>query len=181
MSKKLIWTIVAVVAVVAVVCAVIFLKPKTEANVVGTPEEPKIEANVEGTLEEIMAKLYAGIPAENLPMMLGQIPVDAENVEAYLGTTEVSFKEALVSEPMIGSIPHSVVLVRLNDAKDAEAAVAKIKEKANPRKWICVEAKNVVVDSIGDLVILIMCDAESPDGNVNDLAPKLEANFGGLV
>jgi len=53
MSKKIIWTIVAVLVVVAVV-AVVFLKPKTEAN-------------VEGTLEEIMAKVYEGIPAENLP------------------------------------------------------------------------------------------------------------------
>ena len=143
MSKKLLWTIVAVVAVVVVaVVAVVFLKPKTEAN-------------VEGTLEEIMAKLYEGISPENLPM-LGQMPVDSESVEYYLGTTEVSFKEALVSEPMIGSIPHSVVLVRLNDAKDADAAVAKIKESANPRKWICVQASNVVVESKGDLVVLIL-------------------------
>ena len=165
MSKKLIWTIVAVVAVVAVVCAVVFLKPKTEAN-------------VEGTLEEIMTKLYAGIPAENLPM-LGQMPVDAESVEYYLGTTEVSFKEALVSEPMIGSIPHSVVLVRLNDAKDADAAVAKIKESANPRKWICVQASNVVVESKGDLVVLIMSDAEGVPTEQH-LAPVLEANFNNL-
>ena len=166
MSKKLIWTIVAVVAVIAVaVVAVVFLKPKTEAN-------------VEGTLEEIMAKLYAGIAEENLPA-LGQMPVDIESVEYYLGTTEVSFKEALVSEPMIGSIPHSVVLVRLNDAKDAEAAVAKIKESANPRKWICVEASNVVVESKGDLVILIMSDAEGTPVDQH-LAPVLEANFNNL-
>ena len=166
MSKKLLWTIVAVVAVLAVaVCAVVFLKPETEAN-------------VEGTLEEIMAKVYAGIPEENLPM-LGQMPVDAENVESYLGTTDISFKEALVSEPMIGSIPHSVVLVRLNDAKDADAVVAKIKENVNPRKWICVEASNVIVKSKGDLVILIMSDAEGTPVEQH-LAPVLEANFNNL-
>jgi len=164
MSKKIIWTIVAVLVVVAVV-AVVFLKPKTEAN-------------VEGTLEEIMAKVYEGIPAENLPM-LGQMPIDTEGVEYYLGTKDVSFKEALVSEPMIGSIPHSVVLVRLNDAKDADAAVTKIKENANPRKWICVEASNVVVKSKGDLVILIMSDTEITPAEEH-LAPKLEANFNNL-
>ena len=166
MSKKLIWTIVVVVAVIAIaVVAVVFLKPKTEAN-------------VEGTLEEIMAKVYAEIPAENLPM-LGQMPVDSESVEYYLGTKDVSFKEALVSEPMIGSIPHSVVLVRLNDAKDADNAVTKIKESANPRKWICVEATNVVVKSKGDLVILIMSDTEVTPTEQH-LAPKLEANFNNL-
>ena len=166
-KKKIIMIVSVIVVVIAAVLAVVFLLPKTEKN-------------VEGTLEEIMTKVYAGISEENLPM-LAQMPVDAENAEYYLGTAEISFKEALVSEPMVGSIPHSVVLVRLNDAKDAETVVAKIKENANPRKWICVEAKNVIVKSQGDLVILIMCDAESPDGNVNDLAPKLEANFGGLV
>lgn len=167
MSKKKIAIIaVAVVVVIAaVVAAVVLLKP---------------EANVEGTLEEIMAKVYAGFGEDELPM-LGDMPVDVTDkdaVEYYLGTSELSIKEALVREPMMGSIPHSVVLVRLNDAKDAEAAVAKIKEKANPRKWICVEAKNVVVDSIGDLVILIMVDSESQ--TTPEIAPKLTANFGGL-
>ena len=166
MSKKLIWTIVAIVAVVAIaVVAVVFLKPKTEAN-------------VEGTLEEIMAKVYAEIPAENLPM-LGQMPVDSESVEYYLGTKDVSFKEALVSEPMIGSIPHSVVLVRLNDAKDADNVVAKIKESANPRKWICVEATNVIVESKGKIVIKIMSHEKETPAEQH-LAPKLEANFNNL-
>ena len=167
MSKKKIAIIaVAVVVVIAaVVAAVVLLKP---------------EANVEGTLEEIMTKVYAGFGEDELPM-LGDMPVDVTDkdaVEYYLGTSELSIKEALVREPMMGSIPHSVVLVRLNDAKDAEAAVAKIKEKANPRKWICVEAKNVVVDSIGDLVILIMVDSEGQ--TTPEIAPKLTANFGGL-
>ena len=167
MSKKKIAIIaVAVVVVIAaVVAAVVLLKP---------------EANIEGTLEEIMAKVYAGFGEDELPM-LGDMPVDVTDkdaVEYYLGTSELSIKEALVREPMMGSIPHSVVLVRLNDAKDAEAAVAKIKENANPRKWICVEAKNVVVDSIGDLVILIMVDSEGQ--TTPEIAPKLTANFGGL-
>ena len=158
MSKKVIWTIVAVVAVVAIaVVAVVFLKP--------------VEKNVEGTLEELMAKVYAGIPEENLPMLM-DIPVDSESVEGFLGTTEVTFKEAVAREPMMSSVPHSVVLVRLNDAKDADAAVEKIKASVNPRKWICVEASNVIVKSKGDLVILIMSN--------ETLAPTLEANFDNL-
>ena len=135
-------------------------------------------ANVEGTLEELMAKVYEGIPAENLPMLM-DIPVDSENVEGFLGTTEISYKEALAKEPMISSIPHSVVLVRLNDAKDAETAVEKIKTSVNPRKWICVEASNVVVKNKGDLVVIIMSDSEMTSEN-EALAPKLEANFDNL-
>ena len=159
MSKKVIWTIVAIVAVVAIaVVVVVFLKP--------------VEKNVEGTLEDIMAKVYSGISEENLPMMLGNIPVDSENVEGFLGTTEVNYKEAVASESMVGSIAHSVVLVRMNDAKEADAAVETIKASVNPRKWICVEASNVIVKSKGDLVILIMSN--------ETLAPTLEANFDNL-
>ena len=159
MSKKVIWTIVAIVAVVAIaVVAVVFLKP--------------VEKNVEGTLEEIMAKVYAGISEENLPIMLENIPVDSENVEGFLGTTEVNYKEAMASESMVGSIAHSVVLVRMNDAKEADAVVETIKANVNPRKWICVEASNVAVKSKGDLVILIMSN--------ETLAPTLEANFDNL-
>ena len=164
MSKKVIIIIAAIVVVVAVAAVFIFAG--------------KGEKNVEGTLEEIMAKVYEGIPEENLPM-LTDIPVDNESVEGFLGTTEVSYKEALAKEPMISSIPHSVVLVRLNDAKDAKAAVEKIKASVNPRKWICVEASNVVVKSKGDLVILIMADTEMTTEE-EAIAPKLEANFDNL-
>ena len=164
MSKKVIIIIAAIVVVLAVAAVFIFAG--------------KGEKNVEGTLEEIMAKVYEGIPEENLPM-LTDIPVDNESVEGFLGTTEVSYKEALAKEPMISSIPHSVVLVRLNDAKDAEAAVEKIKASVNPRKWICVEASNVVVKSKGDLVILIMADTEMTTAE-EAIAPKLEANFDNL-
>ena len=164
MSKKIIIIVAAIVVVLAVVAVLVFAG--------------KGEKNVEGTLEEIMAKVYEGIPQENLPM-LTDIPVDNESVEGFLGTTEVSYKEALAKEPMISSIPHSVVLVRLNDAKDAKAAVEKIKASVNPRKWICVEASNVVVKSKGDLVILIMADTEMTTAE-EAIAPKLEANFDNL-
>jgi len=159
MSKKVMWIVVAIVAVVAVaVLAVVFFKPA--------------EKNVEGTLEEIMAKVYDGISEENLPMMLGNIEVNSENVEGFLGTANVEYTEALASESMVGSIAHSVVLVKVDDASKAPTVAQTIKDNVNPRKWICVEASNVVVKEKGNLVILIMSSEE--------LAPTLEANFDNL-
>ncbi len=128
-------------------------------------------ANIDGTLEEIMDKLYVGIPEEERPMMLENKKVTKEEIQNYVGTSDIDFKEALVSEPGINVIPHSVVLLRLNDEKDASNVVTKIKENVNPRKWICVEAENVIVKSKGDLVVLIMA---------NDLAKTIDANFEGL-
>jgi len=158
MSKKVLIPI-AIIVLVAIVVAVVILKPK------------KVE-NVEGTLEEIMAKVYLGIAEDEKPMMLTNMEITAEDIEYYVGTKDIDLKEALVSESAVGSIAHSVVLVRLNDAGKAEEAVTKIKENADPRKWICVEASNVVVKSKGDLVILIMSN--------ETLTPRLETNFEGL-
>lgn len=129
------------------------------------------EKNVEGTLSEIMAKVYAG--TENDMPMLSQMEVTGENKAYYFGTDDIEFKEALASEPMISSIAHSVVLVRLNEGQDAEAVKKTIKENVNPAKWVCVsvEEQNVHVESKGDLVILIM-DNNKPD--------KLLENFKAL-
>lgn len=160
MSKKVIGIIIAVIVLIVAIVAVVLMKNAT----------PK---NVEGTLEEIMTKLYVGINQDNLPMMLSNMEISKESLENFVGTSEIDMKEAMVSESGVGSIAHSVVLIRLNDVSKANDAVTKIKGHANPRKWICVEASNVVVKSKGDLVVLIMSNEE--------LAPKLETNFDGLV
>lgn len=178
MSKKIIITIIAIIAIIAIVAAVVFLRPNDSTNENTTDaqnttvEKNETSANIEGTLEEIMEKLYNGIEQENLPMALSNMEVNEENIEFYLGTADIEYKEALANESMVGSIAHSVVLVRLNDANDASAVVDKIKNNVDPRKWICIEASNVVVKNKGDLVVLIMSNEE--------LAPKLEANFDNL-
>lgn len=159
MSKKLIIIIVAVVVVIAAVIGVLAVTGKGEQN-------------VEGSLEDIMTSLYAGISEDNLPMGLSNMEVNSENVESFIGTANVKYTEALANESMVGAIAHSVVLVRLEDSQDPAAAVEEIKNKVDPRKWICVEASNVVVKNKGNLVILIMSNEE--------LAPKLEANFDNL-
>ena len=168
MSKKIIIAVL-IIAIAGVAGFVVWNMNKTDDSKGAEVADVK---NVEGTLEEIMTKVYADIPEENLPMALGNMEVDAESVESFLGTADIKYKEILANESMVGSIAHSVVLVRLQDAKDADAVVEKIKTSANPRKWICIEASNVVVKSKGDLVLLIMSN--------EDLAPKLEANFDNL-
>lgn len=114
--------------------------------------------NVEGSLEDIMAGVYGDISEDQLPMMLGNIEVTEENVEGYLGTKDIKFKEALASESMTGSIAHSIVLVRMENIEDVEDAKQKIKDSVDPRKWICVGVEEVTVESRGDLIIVILND-----------------------
>ena len=128
------------------------------------------EKNIEGSLTDIMDKLYEGISDDEKPMMLENMELTSENFEYYAFVKDVKYKEAIVSEA-IRSIAHSVVLIRLEDAKDADQVVKDIEKNANPRKWICVEAENVYVLSKGDLVVLIMAD---------ELAPKIKENFENL-
>ena len=116
----------------------------------------KTEKNVEGSLSNLMTKVYdgAGVSHEDMET----VELNSENTPFYLGDVSFSFKEGLASEPIMSSVAHSVVLIRLNSASDAEKAKKEIKEKVDPNKWVCVsvDEENVYVESIGDLVILAM-------------------------
>ena len=50
--------------------------------------------------------------------------------------------------------------IRDSDNADVEAVKKQIKENANPRKWICVEAEEVVVENVGNVVLFLMADKE---------------------
>lgn len=127
------------------------------------------EENITGDLPSILDKVYEGVSTDDVPMLI-QTEVTKDNEEYYLGTTDLKYKEALASEPAMSSIAHSVVLVRMENAKEAKKAKEEIKEKINPRKWVCaeVEEDNVITLAVGDLVILIMD---------NQYAPLIRDNF----
>ncbi|MEL7610429.1 MAG: hypothetical protein AAGU74_13130 [Bacillota bacterium] len=119
-------------------------------------------AAVQGSLEEIMAKIYAGAKVE-MPELVNT-EITGENSKYYLGVENMEFNEALASEPLMNASPHSVCLVRLNDDQDVEAVKKQIKENVDPFKWVCVgvQEDEIVVDNIGDLVVLIMsADADA--------------------
>lgn len=145
--------------------------------------------NVEGELTDIMDRVYekmlADVKEEDRPMLM---TTDALNpfedateedvkgqVEYAIGTSEIDYKEVVYSEPPMSSIAYSVVLVRMEDGADIEAAKTKIKESANPRKWMCVEVakEDVIVKSKGNLIILIMVENET-------LREKIEEGFDNL-
>ena len=91
----------------------------------------------EMSLEEMIWASYAGM---ELPMT-GEMEIDQTDADAvafYLGTNDVTFKRGVVSEAMISSIAHSVVVLEMEDAAAAEAAAATLKETAPVGKWVCV-------------------------------------------
>ena len=121
------------------------------------------DKNVEGSLEEIMTKVYSTLKQDETPMMLTNTQITEENVEAYLGTADIKFKEALASESATGSIAHSVVLIRVDEKTNVEQVKEKIENSVNPRKWICVEAEEVEVESKGNLILLEMSNEKTAE------------------
>lgn len=130
----------------------------------------KKEGNLSYTPTEVIEKVYAGL--ENDLPMLATTEINDENLSYYLGVESLDYKEAVASEPMIGSIAHSIVVVRMNEGADIEKAKQEIKDNVDPRKWICVEAESVFVESKGDVIILIMSS--------NEKAEKIKTNFNNL-
>lgn len=131
---------------------------------------------VEGTLEEIMEKVYKDIPEDQRPMMLMNTEVTNENIEYYLGTSDIEYEEALASESSVGSIAHSVVLLRTKDNADIEKIKDKIEDSVDPRKWICVgvEEDDIIVENKGNLIILIMVEDEATRDKLEDSFEKLK-------
>ena len=123
------------------------------------------------SLEDILTKVYEGFGEDELPS-LNNTQITKDNMAYYLGVDTIDFKEAIASEPLISSIAHSVVVLRVADGVDIEQAKQEIKDNVNPRKWVCVEAEKVIVDSNDDVIILIMAS--------NDTADKILNNFKNL-
>jgi len=121
-------------------------------------------------LNTMMEQVYDGV---DTPMTF-VTAITNDNAGYYLGISDPAvFSEALSSDAMINVIPHSVCLVKVAEGQDVEEVKAMIKDNANPNKWICAFAETVIVDNVGDVIILIMSDTET--------ANALHNNFIGLV
>ena len=126
------------------------------------------------TIDEVMDGVYEGLKEEELPMMLELFPIDEENEEWFLGTTEIDYKEALACESGVGSVPHSVVLIEAKKAEDVENIKKQLKDSMNGHKWVCVgvQDEDIIIENQGNYIIMIL------DGF--DLAPTLLDNFNDL-
>lgn len=137
-------------------------KPETKPDTLpDTKPETKPEDNIlKGELKDIIGKIYSIAGVKLPPTAFTELT--PENSEYFIGTNTIEYVEALASEPSIGSYPHSLVLIRVKDGTDINKAKAEIKNKVNPRKWICVgvEPEKVIIDNIDNLIILVM-DNES--------------------
>ncbi len=105
------------------------------------------------TLEEIMDKVLSNV--SDLPSVQN-VALTSDNFETFAFIPMPDNTEGLVSEGMISSIAHSVVLVRAKDDATASTIADEMRANANPSKWICVTAEKTEVLQSGRLVMLVM-------------------------
>lgn len=119
-------------------------------------------ANIEGTMEELLNKVIEQRPVE---FAGGVFPIDLTDtsedgmwaLKSFTGLEDASqITEAAAYEPMMGSLAFSMVMVRTAAGVDAKTVAEGMKSGVDPRKWICVEADDMKVAGIGDVVMLIM-------------------------
>lgn len=127
--------------------------------------DPVENTNLEGSLESILDNIYETAEVDEsfkdyINNRLQVTEITAENMGYFLGKDDIEFETAIASEPMMSSSAYSLCLVRVKEGADIEKIKTEIKENVDPRKWICVgvDPNNIIVDNIGDVVVLIMND-----------------------
>ena len=122
---------------------------------------------LEGTMEELLNKVIEIQPVE---FMGGVMPIDLADTSEdglwmiynFTGLDSAEgLTEAAAFEPMMGSLPYSMVMVRVAEGTDAKTVAEAMKAGIDPRKWICVEADDLQVVGFGDVVMLIMVGSET--------------------
>jgi hypothetical protein len=151
-------------------------EPSTEATV-PAPTAPA------GTLEELHGKLYENLSAVEMMLMPMALDVtDTETVTYITGISDTTLvKEALMCEPMTGSQPYSLVLVRVNDESKAAEVAQTMFDNIDTRKWICVEADTKVAAYCGDLVMFFMVGSQLNVHPVSEMVTAFTTLCGGSV
>ena len=122
---------------------------------------------LEGTMEELVNKVIEAQPVE---FMGGTMPVDLADtsedglwmIKNFTGLDSAeNLTDISVFEPMMGSIPFSLVMVRVAEGTDAKTVAEAMKAGIDQRKWICVEADDLQVVGYRDVVMLIMVGSDT--------------------
>ena len=154
--KIIIAVVVAVIAIVAVLVGVLAVKNNAK---------PASSLNVSSVedLTTLVDQIYAGVSIE-MPMLMTQTldMTDEETVKYFTGLENVDNIEYVVaSEPMMSSQAYSLMLVKVKDGVDADTVAKTMNENVDERKWICVTAEKIYAVASGDVVCLVMSNADT--------------------
>ncbi len=128
----------------------------------GKTESGEVDTSIK--LTDMIANICDGV---DLPVS-DVFELDDSNFEAFSFVKWEDGIEAVCSEAQISTSAHSLVLIRTEQAKAEELAKA-IADKANVRKWVCVQSEIGKVLYANGYVLLMLTFENAFDG--------LKANF----
>ncbi len=96
------------------------------------------------------------IQDESIPFMTATMPVEEGLLNGF-GDTEIKgFTEGIMFGPMISTIPFVGYVFTLDEDTDKKAFISNLEENADLNFNICTEADEIVIDSKGDKVVVII-------------------------
>lgn len=151
-----------------------------------TPEVEATEENALGeagteisgdTVGSLLAQEFHALKAENAeitaqemadailanPMIQfeGAVMEVEEGLLSGFGNAEITgFNGGVMFAPMIGSIPFVGYVFTLDEGADVDAFMQTLKDNADPRWNICVEAEETVVENADNMVFFVMCPSQ---------------------
>lgn len=130
------------------------------------------KADSTGTAQEIADRL---ITNDVIQFMGAAMPVEEGLLSGFDNTEIKGFKEGVMFAPMMSSIAFVGYIFELPEDADVEAFKTTLKDSANLRWNVCVEAEELIVESEGNKVFFLMCPKHfeqievTEDGEVLDI------------
>lgn len=132
-------------------------KPAETPKTVGNNLLSIFKANSSGSAYSVAEKI---IEKGNLPFAAGAMEVEPGLLSGFDNTEITGFKSGATFGPMIGSIAFIGYVFELEDGVSASDFISNLKNNANLRWNICVQADEMVAGSSGNKVFFVMCPKE---------------------
>ena len=148
----------------------------TAPTTVGEKLLADFKADSTGTPQEIADRLLTN---EVIEFMGAAMPVEEGLLSGFDNTEIKGFKEGVMFAPMMSSIAFVGYIFELPESADVEAFKTTLKDSANLRWNVCVEAEELVVENEGTKVFFLMCpksfEQQDAEGNNEAVAGDMEA------
>lgn len=139
-----------------------------EASTVGQTLLADFKANNKGTALEVAEHLISN---EIIQFMGGAMAIEPGLLSGFDNAEITGFKEGAMFGPMMSSIAFIGYVFELDEGADVEAFKTTLKDSANLRWNICVEAEELIVENEGNKVFFLMCPKsfEQPENTDNGI------------
>ena len=148
----------------------------TAPTTVGEKLLADFKADSTGTPQEIADRLLTN---EVIEFMGAAMPVEEGLLSGFDNTEIKGFKEGVMFAPMMSSIAFVGYIFELPESADVEAFKTTLKDSANLRWNVCVEAEELIVENEGTKVFFLMCpksfEQQDAEGNNDAVAGDMEA------